>query len=196
MCVIYIYIYPAGPYFPRIWPQHKKKYKGKKHSPEKQVGLVLSKIWPQHKRFARARLKRIPSGVLPGARARTFHTDLLSEIWPQDKKNLCRGQVLESTGLQDIYISKSQSAIWTSYHPHAYASLFHSSANVESVSPAILRFALGSHCCNFPIGLAARKGLRRATFLCPKRVPKTKKKVASKNPKPKGKLLSHCVTRT
>ena len=47
------------------------------------------------------------------------------------------------------------------------------------------------HSCNFPIGLAARKGLRRATFLCPKRVPKTKKKVASKNPKPKGKLLLH-----
>ena len=40
--------------------------------------------------------------------------------------------------------------------------------------------------CNFPIGLA---GLRRATFLCPKRAPKIGQKVASKNPKPKGKLL-------
>ena len=46
---------------------------------------------------------------------------------------------------------------------------------------------------NFPVGLAARKGLRRATFLRPKRVPKTKKKVASKNPKPKGKLLVRYV---
>ena len=124
----------------------------------------------------------------PEARAREPSTQISFPKFDHRKKKLCRGQVLESTGLQDIYISKSQSAIWTSYHPHAYASLFHSSANVESVSPAILRFALGSHC--------ARKGLRRATFLCPKRVPKTKKKVASKNPKPKGKLLSHCVTRT
>ena len=47
---------------------------------------------------------------------------------------------------------------------------------------------------NFPVGLAARKGLRRATFLRPKRVPKTKKKVASKNPKPKGKLLIYMLT--
>ena len=47
------------------------------------------------------------------------------------------------------------------------------------------------HGGNFPVGLAARKGLRRATSLRPKRVPKTKKKVASKNPKRKGKLLQH-----
>ena len=40
--------------------------------------------------------------------------------------------------------------------------------------------------CNF----GCAKGVKKGDFLCPKRVPKTGQKVASKNPKPKGKLLS------
>ena len=42
----------------------------------------------------------------------------------------------------------------------------------------------------FVIWFGCAKGVKKGDFLCPKRVPKTGQKVASKNPKPKGKLLS------
>ena len=42
----------------------------------------------------------------------------------------------------------------------------------------------------FVIWFGCAKGVKKGDFLCPKRVPKTGQKVTSKNPKPKGKLLS------
>ena len=107
VCNIHIYI-SCRPILSQNLTPAQKKYKGKKHSPEKQVGLVLSKIWPQHKRFAPARAPEAHTfwGSPWRARARTFHTDLLSEIWPQGKKN-CAGVKFWKVRACRIYTSQS-----------------------------------------------------------------------------------------
>ena len=62
--------------------------------------------------------------------------------------------------------------------PHGHSHSFYPALPVcKSVSPAILRFALGSHC--------ARKGLRRATFLRQKGSQKQRKKSPVKIPNQK-----------
>ena len=108
VCNIHIYIYPAGPYFPRIWPQHqKKKYKGKKHSPEKQVGLVLSKIWPQHKRFARLRAWSAYLLGFSQARAREPSTQISFPKFDHRTKKTCAGVKFWKVRACRIYTSQS-----------------------------------------------------------------------------------------
>ena len=46
------------------------------------------------------------------------------------------------------------------------------------------------HCCSFSHWIDTSKGVKKGDFLRPKMVPKTKKKGAPQNPKPKGKLPS------
>ena len=60
--------------------------------------------------------------------------------------------------------------------------LFSTYLSLNNISISLL---LTVYVGNFPVGLVARKKSRRATFLRPKRVPKTKKKSPVKIPKQK-----------